>query len=213
MDYENNGGTLWIFATPNDRCGHPLHHAGSKWVQSWHTSAADLGDTSAWSTAVAGGTQGYGNGANVGVGRVILTSAEFSRRGLPPHKAIMIAEDTTIRLNNQPHGDLTRGWIKTKYKIEGPLAPTVPPIYNRPRQIGCPSVRFGTDGYFYFVTGMGKWNGIARSKDLVEWTFGEGTCEGGKPCLSAAGAWEVTSAVRLESSARLFNLKFFNKGN
>ena len=80
------------------------------------TFAADLGDASAWSTAAAGGTEGYGNGANVDVGRVTnMTSAEFSRRGLPPHKAIMIAEDTTIRINNQPHGDLTRGWIKTQY--------------------------------------------------------------------------------------------------
>ena len=38
------------------------------------------------------------------------------------------------------------------------------------------------DGYYYVVSGMGCcWNGIARSKDLVSWKYGDGTCTQGQP--------------------------------
>ena len=40
---------------------------------------------------MAAGTEGYA-APNVDVGRVIMEQDEFKRRGLPPHKAIMIGE-------------------------------------------------------------------------------------------------------------------------
>eukprot|EP01043_Picozoa_sp_COSAG02_P055965 COSAG02_NODE_6567_length_3490_cov_2.565320_1_plen_357_part_00 len=168
VDYEH--GTVWIFATPNDRCGNSLFNKSAHWVQSWHSSAADLGELSSWSTAVVGGTEGY-SVPNVDVGRVIMTTAEFNQRGLPPHKAIMIGEAAEFHLNNQPDGDLTKGWVKSKYVVQD----------HSKHGLGCPSVRFGTDGYYYVVSGMGCcWNGIVRSRDLVEWKYGKGTCTEGK---------------------------------
>ena len=129
VDYET--GTVWVFATPNDRCGHPLHTG--HYVQSWRSSAADLGELSSWSTAVAGGTEGM-TVPNVDVGRVILPQHEFARRGLPPHKAIMIGESGGFHINNRTDGDLTKGWVQTKYVVQD----------HAKHGLGCPSVRFGT---------------------------------------------------------------------
>jgi hypothetical protein len=116
VDYEN--GAVWIFATPIDRCGNALYPKGSKWVQSWRSASTDLGDLDSWTTAVAGGTEGY-SVPNVDVGRVLLTDSEFQQRGLPPHKAIMIGEAADFHINNEKDGDLTKGWIKTNYTVTG----------------------------------------------------------------------------------------------
>lgn len=168
VDYEHN--VVWIFATPIDRCGNPRYNKSDVFVQSWHSKATNLGELSSWSSAVAGGTEGYAV-PNVDVGRVIMTDSEFKSRGLPPHKAIMIGEAAEFHLNNQQDGDLTKGWLKSKYTVQD----------HDKVGLGCPSVRFGTDGYYYVVSGMGPtWNGIARSKDLVSWTYGRGTCQMGQ---------------------------------
>ena len=167
VDYDHK--VVWIFATPYDRCGHTIHQG--HYVQSWRSAAADLGDLGAWTTAVAAGTEGY-SVPNVDVGRVTMGQDEFAARGLPPHKAIMIGEAAEFHINNEPDGDLTKGWVKTGYVVQD----------HSKHGLGCPSVRFGTDGYYYVVSGMGCcWNGIARSRDLVAWTYGRGTCTQGKP--------------------------------
>ena len=42
--------------------------------------------------------------------------------------------------------------------------------------LGCPSIKYqADDGFYYAVTGMGIWNGIARSRDLRNWTYCLGT--------------------------------------
>ena len=179
VDYEHSA--VWLFATPIDRCGNSRFNKSAHWVQSWRSSAADLGELGSWTTAVAGGTEGYAV-PNVDVGRVIMADDEFAQRRLPPHKAIMIGEAAEFHLNNQQDGDLTKGWVKSKYVVQD----------HSKHGLGCPSVRFGTDGYYYVISGMGCcWNGIARSRDLVAWTYGRGTCTQGQPgpgCPERGGA-------------------------
>ena len=142
------------------------------------------------------------------VTRVRMTPEEQQTLGLPPHRYIMILEtaqsccgqakfrDTIFMVNNEASGDLTTGWIPTKFVISE----------QSEHAVGCPSIRYGTDGFYceiYLicsltcvgslgtrsnyatvpdcsdaVTGMGAYTGIVRSKDLINWTYGAGTFNG-----------------------------------
>ena len=108
-----------------------------------------------------------------------MSPAEAASRGLPPHRYIMILEGKApthnawdwsggpeFMVNNAVDGNLQAGWIATKFLIT-----------NHSRHVlGCPSIRYqADDGFYYAVTGMGIWNGIARSRDLRNWTYGLGT--------------------------------------
>ena len=109
VDYEND--RVWVFATTQDRCGNarwdptvPHNH----WVQSWQTR-----DLTHWSSSVAGGTEGIAI-PNTDVARVHMSKEDAKRRGLPPHRWIMMLEMTTqvktqFMINNEPDDDLTKG--------------------------------------------------------------------------------------------------------
>jgi hypothetical protein len=167
VDYDFS--KVWIFGTPNDRCqcgnscGSPAHmnHTcgsepsgicyGNAWVQTWSST-----DLLTWETALAGGTKGVAV-PNMDVARVRTTPEEQAALGLPPHRYIMILEtaqsccgqpefkETVFMINNEASGDLTTGWMPTEFVITN----------QSHRSVGCPSIRVGTDGYYYAVTGMG----------------------------------------------------------
>ena len=172
VDYDH-GQRLWVFGTPQDRCH---AHSPGPGIHAWHTD-----DLQRWVTATVAGTAGVTT-PNVDVARVRMSPSEAASRGLPPHRYVMILEGKgpthnawdwsggpEFMLNDAPDGNLLTGWVSTKFLITN----------HSKHVLGCPSIRYQRDGYYYAVTGMGIWNGIVRSRDLRNWTYGAGTGGGG----------------------------------
>ncbi len=171
VDYDHD--RLWVFGTPQDRCH---AHSPAPSIRSWHTT-----DLHSWVSATVAGTANVTT-PNVDVARVRMSPAEAASRGLPPHRYIMILEGKgpthnswdwsggpEFMLNNAHDGNLLEGWVSTKFLITN----------HTKHVLGCPSIRYQDDGYYYAVTGMGIWNGIVRSRNLQNWTYGRGTGGGG----------------------------------
>ena len=176
VDYDHE--RLWVFGTPQDRCH--AHSPGPS-IHSWRTT-----DLRSWASATVAGTTNVTT-PNLDVARVRMSPAEAAARGLPPHRYIMILEGKgpthnnwdwsggpEFMLSNAQDGNLLEGWVSTKFLITN----------HSKHVLGCPSIRYQDDGYYYAVTGMGIWNGIARSRNLQNWTYGRGTGGGGVPTLA-----------------------------
>jgi hypothetical protein len=86
--------------------------------------------------------------------------------GLPPHQAFMALESSwSLAVNIGSDGDLGRNWVllnKSSHAI-GP---------NAGEAGGCPSARWGGDG-FYYVMGGGNYVDVVRSPNLTygSWTL------------------------------------------
>ena len=175
VDYDND--RLWVFATANDRCGRmPTRTSRVDCVTTDCIQAFQTTDLLTWRSAKAGGTEGV-TVPNVDVARVRMSAADAAMRGLPPHRWIMILEggwygpwtnESTPQFMINNGDDLTTGWAATQYQITD----------HGSHSVGCPSVRYMSDGFYYAVTGMGAWNGVVRSWNLVNWTYGRNTGEG-----------------------------------
>lgn len=144
VDYDRE--KLWVFATPIDRCGHNLEPSHSKCtsacIQSFQTT-----DLISWRGALVDGSQGL-KVPNLDVSRVRLDSNDAQKRQLPAHRWIMMLEesDPEFMINNDPDDDLTKGWTKTTFQLTN----------HGNHSVGCPSIRFLSDGFYYAVTGVVK---------------------------------------------------------
>eukprot|EP01079_Euglenida_sp_SAG-EU17-18_P004304 gene4304-782_t len=151
IDYER--GTAWLFGNQDDRCKDqkeaPVFSWSSKDLRTWTRSPCPVHQAAPRSPGPVFATA-------VNTFNVEVSAVPNPPEGLPPHKYIMILEPFSFAVNNDPTGDLTKGWS---------LLDSTPP--KDPS--GGPSIRFNpADQYYYIITG-GHTVDLVRTKDFRSW--------------------------------------------
>lgn len=157
VDHDANGGhgRFWIFATPHDRCHHPVINNDTG-VYGFYSDDADLKIWTRARTDVEWNLDG--KGYNTAVARVNGPSP----LGLPPHTHIMVTDHCKLFINNAgPDGDLRTGWFAA-------IDANVSAI---PDACQCPSIKYvPADKMYYIITG-GHAIWLVRSSNLANWFF------------------------------------------
>jgi hypothetical protein len=199
VDYDH--GRLWISATANDRVskppnqkqrpfGPPVDHsclAPSGKPSHWECNGVWLFETTDLKTFRRSQTDVQWNGPNTDIGRVYPSKKFPTPSNLPPHKYVLITENSnTMAFNNNADGNLTHGWVTRNFTAKNGAHPE-----------GCPSIRYlPSDGYYYVISG-GNRIPLQRSRDLVTWE----TASGASTPFIIASASDTKTASGVMSSA------------
>jgi hypothetical protein len=168
-DYDRN--VLWLFGTKADRCS---GNGDATEVWAWWTTDPTLQAFQGPVLAFDLGSHTY----NVEVAKVgplggasdedrtrweelraLRASSSSSVAPLPPHSYVMVMECFSFAVNNDPDGNLTRGWEL----LSGTAGP-------QGGSCGGPALTYSPlDDFYYFLTG-GDVVRLFRTQDFVSWS-------------------------------------------
>jgi hypothetical protein len=169
VDYDEASeasSTVWLFGTPADRCG---GNGAPTSVQAWWSRADDL---VSWQTALAFdfgrethnvqvtrvAPMGGASAAERAAWRERRAGAIAARGGGGSYRYVMFLECFNFAINNDPDGNLTKGWTLLADTVAPPGAPC-----------GGPSLIYSpSDDFFYILTG-GHEVWLVRTQNFSSW--------------------------------------------